>query len=91
MRIVQSRRGWVLFSLQKKENFFLQYWRLGTRRQLIFCFVFLFYCPQANGRACVDFGCTHPIDGLFLTSTHLFVGFLLKIWMLSNWFTHAFV
>ncbi len=23
------------------------------------------YCPQANGRACVDFGCTHPIDGLF--------------------------
>jgi hypothetical protein len=21
--------------------------------------------PQANGCACVDFGCTHPIDGLF--------------------------
>ncbi len=20
---------------------------------------------QANGRTCVDFGCTHPIDGLF--------------------------
>jgi hypothetical protein len=21
--------------------------------------------PQANGSACVDFGCTHSIDGLF--------------------------
>ncbi len=21
--------------------------------------------PQPNGCACVDFGCTHPIDGLF--------------------------
>jgi hypothetical protein len=28
MRIVQSRRGWVLFSLQNKK-FFLRYWRLG--------------------------------------------------------------
>jgi hypothetical protein len=25
----------------------------------------LFLLPQANGCACVDFGCTHPIDGLF--------------------------
>jgi hypothetical protein len=25
----------------------------------------LFLLPQANGHACVDFGCTHPIDGLF--------------------------
>jgi len=24
-----------------------------------------FLLPQANGRACVDFGCIHPIDGLF--------------------------
>jgi hypothetical protein len=24
-----------------------------------------FLLPQANGHACVDFGCTHPIDGLF--------------------------
>jgi hypothetical protein len=28
-------------------------------------FFFPFYCPQANGRACVDFGCTHPIDEFF--------------------------
>jgi hypothetical protein len=25
----------------------------------------LFLLPQANGHACVDFGCTHPFDGLF--------------------------
>jgi hypothetical protein len=24
-----------------------------------------FSLPQPNGCACVDFGCTHPIDGLF--------------------------
>ncbi len=24
-----------------------------------------FFFPQANGHACVDFWCTHPIDGLF--------------------------
>jgi hypothetical protein len=24
-----------------------------------------FLLPQANGCACVDFGCTHPIDRLF--------------------------
>jgi hypothetical protein len=37
---------------------------------------------QANGHACVDFGRTHPIDGfnwVVLKSTHLLVGFLLKI------------
>jgi hypothetical protein len=39
----------------------------------------LFLLPQANRCACVDFGCTHPIDGLFFKSTHLLVGFLLKI------------
>jgi hypothetical protein len=24
-----------------------------------------FLLAQANGRSCVDFGCTHPTDGLF--------------------------
>jgi hypothetical protein len=24
-----------------------------------------FLLPQASGHACVNFGCTHPIDGLF--------------------------
>jgi len=27
--------------------------------------VSFFLLAQANGWACVDFGCTHPIDGLF--------------------------
>jgi hypothetical protein len=36
--------------------------------------------PQAcNGHACVDFGCTHSIDWVVLKSSHLLVGFLLKI------------
>ncbi len=48
-----------------------------------------FLLPQANGQACVDFGCTHPIDGFVLKSTCLLVGFLLKIWMLGNWFNHC--
>jgi len=26
---------------------------------------FLFSLPQVNGHRCVNFGCTHPIDGLF--------------------------
>jgi hypothetical protein len=50
---------------------------------------FQFLLPQANGFACVDFGCTHPIDGLFWKSTNLLVGFLLKIWMLGNWFNRT--
>jgi hypothetical protein len=49
----------------------------------------LFYCPKDNGWACVDFGCTHPIDGLFWSLPNLLVGFLLKIGMLCNWFNHA--
>ncbi len=28
-------------------------------------FLLCFILPQANGRACIDFECTHPIDGLF--------------------------
>jgi hypothetical protein len=30
-----------------------------------FFFVMSLLLPQVNGWACVDFGCTHPIDGLF--------------------------
>jgi hypothetical protein len=26
---------------------------------------FFFLLPQVNGHQCVNFGCTHPIDGLF--------------------------
>ncbi len=32
---------------------------------LISLYQFLFLLPQANGCTCVDFGYTHPIDGLF--------------------------
>jgi hypothetical protein len=47
-----------------------------------------FLLAQANGQACVDFGCTHPINGLFW---NLLVGFLLTIWMLGNWLSHVFI
>jgi hypothetical protein len=34
----------------------------------------------------------HPSNWwVVLKSTHLFVGFLVKIWMLGNWFNHAFI
>jgi hypothetical protein len=36
--------------------------------------------PQANGCACVDVLCTHPIDGLFWN---------LPTYLLGNWFNHA--
>jgi hypothetical protein len=40
----------------------------------------LILLPQVNGWACVDFGCTHLIDGLFWS---------LLIYLLGNWFNHA--
>ncbi len=37
-----------------------------------------FLLTQANGRACVDFGCTHPIDGLFWSLPIYLLGFFSK-------------
>ncbi len=38
--------------------------KVGLMDKVIgFCVNFLL--AQANGWACVDFGCNHPIDGLF--------------------------
>jgi len=37
-----------------------------------------FLLPQANGLACVDFGCTHPIDGLFWSLPIYLLGFFSK-------------
>ncbi len=34
--------------------------------------------PQANGWTCVDFGCTHPIDGLFWSLPIYLLGFFSK-------------
>jgi hypothetical protein len=47
-----------------------------------------FYSPKLMD-ASVDFGCTHPIDALFWSLPIYLIGFLLKIWMLGNWFNHA--
>jgi hypothetical protein len=49
---------------------------------------FSFLLPQVNGGACVDFGCTRPIEmGCFEVYPST-CWFLLKIWMLGNWFNH---
>jgi hypothetical protein len=37
-----------------------------------------FLLRQANGHACVDFGCTHPIDGLFWDLPIYLLGFFSK-------------
>jgi hypothetical protein len=37
-----------------------------------------FLFAQANGRACVNFGCTHPIDGLFWNVPFYLLGFFSK-------------
>ncbi len=37
-----------------------------------------FLLPQANGCACVDFECTHPIDGLFWSLPIYLLGFFSK-------------
>jgi hypothetical protein len=49
--------------------FFLPYFP----RQLSMKLIFLL--PQANRRACVDFRCTHPIDGLFWNLPIYLLGF----------------
>jgi hypothetical protein len=55
-----------------------------------FFFFLSFYCPQVNERMCRFW--VHPSNWwVVLKSTHLLVAFLLKIWMLSNWFHHAFI
>jgi hypothetical protein len=36
------------------------------------------YCPRANGPTCVDFGCTHTIDGLFWNLPIYLLGFFSK-------------
>jgi len=37
-----------------------------------------FLLAQANGWACVDFGCSHPIDGLFWNLPIYLLGFFSK-------------
>ncbi len=37
-----------------------------------------FFLPQANGCTCVNFGCTHPIDGLFQNLPLYLLGFFSK-------------
>jgi hypothetical protein len=46
----------------------------------IWCIVsqFVFLFPQANGHTYVDFGCTHPIDGLFWSLLIYLLGFFSK-------------
>jgi hypothetical protein len=45
---------------------------------------------QANGRACVDFGCTHPIDGLFWSLPIYLLGFFSKYEScITYWFNHV--
>ncbi len=39
---------------------------------------FMFLLPQANGCSCVDFGSTHPIDGLFWSLPIYLLGSFLK-------------
>jgi len=47
-----------------------------------------FFLPQGNWCAGVDLGA--PFNWwVVLKSTHLLVGFLIKIWMSGNWFNHA--
>jgi hypothetical protein len=48
---------------------FIPNFKLFIRRTLE-----VFYCPKANGGACVNFGCTRAIDGVVLKSTQLLVG-----------------
>jgi hypothetical protein len=49
-----------------------------------------FLLAPANGWACVDFGCRHPIDGLFWNPPIYLLGFFSKYeWMLGNWFKHV--
>jgi hypothetical protein len=38
----------------------------------------VFFIAQANGRACVSFGCTHQIDGLFWSLPIYLLGFFSK-------------
>jgi hypothetical protein len=55
------------------------YQNYGSWLKLAFEFVQKFLARgQANGRACVDFGCTHPIDGLFGSLPIYLLGFLSK-------------
>jgi len=60
-------------------------WSVGETTNFIFCFscgyvnVWSFLLlPQVNGWACVDFGCTHPIDGLFWSLPVYLLGFFSK-------------
>jgi hypothetical protein len=56
---------WVLVGCQGGKIFFL------TK-------IHWFLLPQANGCTCVNFGCTHPIDGLFWNLPLYFLGFFSK-------------
>jgi hypothetical protein len=53
-------------------------WPPNTLTQICQVFMLPFLLPQANGRACVDFGCTHPIDGLFWSLPIYLLGFFSK-------------
>jgi hypothetical protein len=55
----------------------LQIWGLFNYI-VIPCVSLMLLLPQANGWTCVDFGCTHPIDGLFWRLPIYLLGFFSK-------------
>jgi hypothetical protein len=63
----------------------------GYRGQRIKSLHVSFWLAQANGRLCVDFGCTHPIDGLFWSLPIYLLDYFLNIWMLGNWLNRVFI
>jgi len=70
-------------------SFFLFGKSLKLRLVIVWLNFLLILLPQGNGWACVDFGCTHPIDGLFWSLPIYLLGFFSKQECLGNWFNHA--
>jgi hypothetical protein len=68
----QKKKIWWIFSKKKKGAKFSQIYTNFFSKK------FQLLLPQANGLGCVDFGCTHPIDGLFWNLPIYLLGFFSK-------------
>ncbi len=62
---------------------------VGKDLWTVFFFKLFLILPQVNGGTCVEFGCTHPIDGFFKNLPIYVLGFFSKYECLVNWFNHA--
>ncbi len=79
-RFANKRMWYKVFVDQIWESELFGYFQLIMFHVFYFFWKWMlfYYCPKLNGWVWVDFGCTHPIDGLFWNLPIYLLGFFSK-------------